>query len=158
MSIRTPLVLNAGRIQQLQAGDSLPATPELRTFTNDNAGSLVIGAPVYMTAADHVDKAKADATGTCDVIGLVYDATIATTVAGNVQVDGVFVATTGQWDAVAGTSGGLTFNTIYYLDPATAGKITATPPATAGQFSVLVGRALSTTELELTLPGQVIAL
>jgi len=158
MAIRTPLVLNAGRIQQLQSGDALASTPELKSFTNDNAGSLVIGAPVYMTAADHVNKAQANATGTCDVVGLVYDTTIGTGAAGNVIVDGVMTATTTQWDAVAGTSGGLTFNTIYYLDPATVGKITATPPATAGQFSVLVGRALSTTELELTLPGQVIAL
>jgi hypothetical protein len=158
MSIKLPLVLSGGLIEQLQSGDSLSASPELRTFTNNNAGSIVIGTPVYMTAADHVDKAKADATGTCDVIGLVYDTSISTTASGAIQVDGIFVATTTQWDAVAGTSGGLTFNTIYYLDPATPGMLTATPPSASGQFSVMVGRALSTTELELTLPGQVVAL
>ena len=158
MSIKLPLVLSGGLIEQLQTGDSLATSPEIRSFTNNNAGSIVIGQPVYMAAADHVDLAKANATGTTDVIGLVYDTTIVTTASGAVQVDGVFVATTAQWDAVAGTTGGLTFNTVYYLDPATAGKLTATPPSAAGQFSVMVGRALSTTELELTLPGTVVAL
>jgi hypothetical protein len=56
-------------------------------------------------------------------------------------------ATTGQWDAVTGGSGGLVANTVYYLDAATAGKLTATAPTTAGQYVVEVGMALSTTEL-----------
>jgi hypothetical protein len=66
---------------------------------------------------------------------------------GPVRSGGVLAATTAQWDAVAGTTGGMARGTYYYLDPATAGKLTATAPSTAGQFVVEVGLALSTTEL-----------
>lgn len=153
MALKKPLVINAGQIDQLQAGDTLDAPigdVEVLTLTNDNAGSLVIGTPVYMAAADHVDKAKADAVGTVNVIGLVLATSIATSASGVVQTDGVVVATTGQWDAVTGGSGGLTFNTIYYLDQTTAGKITSTAPSTAGQFVKEIGIGISTTEMKLS--------
>lgn len=158
MSVRPPLVLNAGRIQQLQSGDTISAPPELVSLTNANGSTINICAPVYVSSAAHVDLAKGDATSTTDVIGLVYDTTIASGAAGNVIVDGIMTATTGQWDAIAGTSGGLTAGAVYYLSAATAGLLTATAPSTAGQFAVPVGRALSTTQLELTLPGPVVAL
>lgn len=161
MATRIPLVMVAGRIQQLQSGDSVSgaaAAAETQSLTNSNGGSIVIGAPVYISSAGHVDKAKADATGTTDVVGLVYDTSIATTAAGNIIVDGIMTATTGQWDTICGTSGGLTAGTVYYLSAATAGLLTATAPSTAGQFAAPVGRALSTTQMELILPGPVVAL
>jgi hypothetical protein len=119
--------------------------------TNNNAGSLVIGAPVYAVSAGNVDKAEANAQSTSEVVGLVADTSIATTVAGNVQTSGVVTATTTQWDAVAGTSGGLAANTVYFLSPSTPGQITATAPSTVGQLVVRIGKALSTTQLELAI-------
>ena len=68
--------------------------------------------------------------------------------------NGVLVGTTAQWDAVVtGQTGGLTFNSLYFLDPTSPGKLTTTPPTTAGsgQCNVLVGRAMSTTELALNI-------
>lgn len=156
MALRVPLVLGTdGLIQQLQSGDSLNAavtTSQARSITNgESSAAIVCGAPVYMTAADTVKRAQGNAKSTSKVIGLGLDASIAAAATGNVQVGGVLVLTTVQWDAVAGTTGGLTFNTDYFLDPANAGKITATAPSTVGQCNVRVGTALSTTELRMIL-------
>lgn len=150
MALRKPLVIVSGQIEQLQSGDTLQApidSPNVAVLTNDESGSVVICTPVYIDANDGFKKAKADASGTRYVIGLVYDATIANGVSGQVQVDGVFTATTGQWDAVFGTTGGLTKDTRYYLSAVTAGLATATAPSTVGQYVVLLGTAISTTEL-----------
>lgn len=154
MTLRTPLVLGSdGLPQQLQAADSIlsaAATYTSRSVTNGEASSaIVIGAPVYASAADTVKRAQANAKATAKLAGLGLDASFAAGAAGNIITGGILVATTTQWDAVAGTTGGLAFGTEYFLDPATAGKITATPPSTVGQCNVLVGIALSTTELEL---------
>lgn len=154
MAIKIPLVLGAdGLPQQLQAGDTSAAagaTYLSRAVTNsEGAAPIVIGAPVYAFAADGVKKAQANAKATSKLAGLGLDATFAAGAVGNIITGGVLVATTAQWDAVAGTAGGLAFGTIYFLDPATAGKITATPPTTVGQCVTIVGIALSATELEL---------
>lgn len=148
---RKALVQNAGQIQQLQAGDFLDNTALASSKrTNDNAGSIVICSPVYVKSNGHVDLAKADASATSRAFGLVLDTSIATTVSGYIQAEGILTATTGQWDAVAGTSGGLAAGTVYYLSAATAGLLTATPPSTVGQSIVEIGQALSTTELKIT--------
>lgn len=152
MALRKPLVLVSGQIQQLQSGDTLncPVTGEdIIQKTNDNAGAVVIGAPVYVKANGNYDKAKADASGTVQVFGLAADVSTAAAAAGSVQVDGVLVATTAQWDAITGQTGGLTAGSVYYLDPATAGKLTATAPTTVGQYVVRVGVASNTTDFLL---------
>lgn len=154
MALKSPLVLGSdGLPQQLQAADSIFSAQALytsRSVTNsEGAAAIVIGAPVYAFAADGVKKAQANAKATSKIAGLGLDATVAAAGTGNIITSGVLVATTAQWDAVAGTTGGLVFGTYYFLDPATAGKITATVPTTVGQCVALVGIALSTTELEL---------
>lgn len=146
MSVRKPLVINSGQIEQLQSGDSV-LNIDIPQFTNANAGSIVIGTPVYVSANDSVDKGKADAVGTANIIGLVADVSVSAAAVGGVQTDGILAATTGQWDAVAGTTGGLTKDVIYYLDAATAGKITSTAPSSAGQFVKQLGIGISTTEI-----------
>ena len=153
MAVKTPLVIGAnGFPAQLQAGDSInvsTTTTDVRTATNANAGAIVIGAPVYASAAGSIDKARANAAGTSVVVGLVYDVSIAAAAVGNYAVAGFMTATTTQWDAVAGTTGGLTAGTRYFLDPATAGKMTSTVPTTVGQNIVFLGIGLSTTDFEL---------
>ena len=153
MSARKPLVIVNGQIQQLQAGDTLDASAsevDVVQKTNGNASSIVICTPVYVKNDGTVDKAKADASGTVQILGLVKDVSIDAAAAGSIQTDGVLTATTAQWDAVAGTTGGLTPGTVYYLDPATAGMLTSTAPTTTGQYVVRVGLALSTTELDIS--------
>jgi hypothetical protein len=152
MAVRKPLVLNSGQIQQLQSGDSIDAQQsggDIVLQTNDEVGSVVIGTPVYNDANDGVKKAKADAAGTKDVIGLVAQASISSAASGNIQVNGILTATTGQWDAAFGTTGGLTKGTRYYLSAGTAGLGTSTAPSTVGQYVVPLGIGISTTELRL---------
>jgi hypothetical protein len=150
MVARKPLVQNAGQIEQLQAGDNLDIPlVQLVQRVNDNAGTINIGQPVYATGAGNVDLAQADAQGTIRVAGLVADATIATTATGAVAVDGTLVATTGQWDAVTGQTGGLTPGANYFLDETGPGLLTTTAPSTTGNFVVQVGHALSDTEFEI---------
>lgn len=119
-----------------------------RTLTNDNAGTVSPGMVVYIKSNGHVDLAKADSGGTAQGFGLAQ-ASILTTASGVIQYRGNLVLTTSQWDTVAGTSGGLTPGTLYYLSDATAGKITSTAPSTSGHIDQLIGEALSATELVL---------
>ena len=159
MAQRKPLVMVNGQVQQLQSGDTLDAVTtevDLVSRTNNNAGSIVIGAPVYPDGNGTVDEAQANASGTVQVLGLVQDTSIAAAASGYIITDGILTATTGQWDAVAGTTGGLTAGTVYYLDPSTAGMITATAPTTVGQYVVRLGVALSTTELEISIQQPVL--
>lgn len=156
MALKKPLVINSGEIGTLLAGDTMNVpTSGVNTIaqTNDEATPIVIGAPVYNDAADGVKKAKADAAGTTKVIGLVSDASITNAVSGNIATDGVLAATTTQWDAVFGTTGGLTFGTVYYLSAATSGLGTSVAPTSAGQYVVRLGIALSTTELLIQITG-----
>lgn len=149
MALRKPLVLGAdGRPQQLQSGDTLSAGSEVSQVNQTADAALVAGNVVYSSAADHVNKAQANASGTTLALGLAT-AAISSSASGQIQTDGILSLTTTQWDAVAGTTGGLTFGTTYYLDPTTAGKITATCPTTVGQYVVIVGVAISTTELRI---------
>src|SRR5687768_14117868 len=88
-----------GHPQRLQSGDVATGNAELESVTNGNAGSIVIGTPVYVTTGDTVDEAQADDEATATVYGLVFDTSIASSGTGNVKTDGVLTATTGQWDA-----------------------------------------------------------
>jgi hypothetical protein len=69
-----------------------------------------------------------------------------------VATAGSMTATTAQWDAVAGTSGGLVANTTYWLSTATAGSITSTPPSTG--WVQPVGIAASATVLRIGVEGR----
>jgi hypothetical protein len=45
--------------------------------------------------------------------------------------------------------GGLTAGSRYFLDETTAGNLTTTPTTTTTEYVVPVGRALSTTQMEI---------
>lgn len=159
MANRRPLILDAGRMKQLQDGDYIdPSLIDISALevdvieqTNSNAAAIVIGAPVYNDGAGTVDLAQADALATVEVLGLVKDTSIAIAGAGYIQTDGVLEATTGEWDAVTGGTGGLTAGSVYYLDPDTPGMLTTTAPSTVGDFVVRIGKAISTTQMEITI-------
>jgi hypothetical protein len=150
MAIKKPLVITAGQIEQLQSGDSVEH-PGLFTRTNNNAGAITVGQPVYVDGAGTVDLALADAAATTHVLGLVADASIAAAASGGIQTDGVLTAATLDWDAVTGQVGGLTTGVQYYLDPTTPGNMTTTAPSATGDFVAPLGIAMSTTELEITI-------
>jgi hypothetical protein len=121
----------------------------LRTVDNENAGSIVIGQPVYIKPGepDDVDLAQADDEATSTVAGLVFDTSISAGQPGDIITSGFLEATTTQWDAVTGQSGGLTAGALYYLDPNTAGMLTATEPTNDDALIAPVGLAFTTTEM-----------
>jgi hypothetical protein len=156
MASRKPLVVVSGQVQQLQAGDTLDASVaggDQINLTNDEATAVVIGSPVYADANDGFKKARANAgSTTTPVVGLVAKSpSIAAAASGPVTTDGLVTATTTEWDAVTGQTGGLTVGTTYYLDPATAGKMTITAPTTVGQYVMKLGKAISTTEFQVNI-------
>ena len=153
MALRKPLVMVSGQIQQLQSTDTLDAPVsaiDVMQSENANANPITICMAVYASAAGVVDLAKADAAGTSRAIGLVRAASIANGASGGIITDGVLTATTGQWDGIAGTTGGLAAGTVYYVSKDTAGHLVSAAPSAVGQYVIEVGTALSTTELEVT--------
>lgn len=148
MAAKKPLVITAGQIEQLQSGDYIVSN-DLFNRLNDSGAAIPKVTPVYAVAQGEVAPAKADDAATMKVFGLSV-AAIPDTESGPVQTDGVISATTGEWDAVTGGTGGLVTNSVYFLSAATAGRLTATAPTADGHFVCRVGVALSETELELS--------
>lgn len=151
MAIVLPLVIKNGQIQQSRSDDTLGiGITEVDVINLNNSGTqaAAIGRAVYPTSVGFA-LARADASATKNVIGLVKDTTIAASATGNVQTDGLLVATTAQWDAVTGQTGGLSPGAWYYLSPTTAGGLTSTPPSTANQYVVPIGLAISSTALDI---------
>lgn len=140
---------------RVTAGSNTAIEYTAASLTNGEASAIAIGRAVYPSASGAVKLATANAAGTKDVIGLVMATSIASSVAGPVATSGTVTATTTQWDAVTGQTGGLTFGARYYLSNTTAGALTTTPP-TSG-YVIQVGVALSTTKLALNI-GPVIQL
>lgn len=159
MALRKPLVLVSGQLQQLQAGDQLDA-PLVGTtqqiLTNNDGSTVVIGAPVYADASGSFKRAQANALATSMVIGVVAQTTILNAAQGQVALLGPVSATTAQWDAITGQTGGLTAGAMYFLDPANPGRLTTTAPTTIGQVVAPVGKALSTTILNVEVKSTVL--
>jgi hypothetical protein len=155
MSKKKPLVITNGQIERLQSGDRLDLSNSA-TKQNNTGNTINIATPVYVSGTVNAIMAQADAQSTVRVAGLAE----ATTTDGDpleVVSDGVFVATTGEWDAVTGDSGGLTPGSDYWLSAAAPGTLTTTAPDSTGSFVQRVGHALSATELEIEV-GQPIKL
>lgn len=147
MATRKPLVEVDGEVQVLQPGDDIAtgASAFTKTFTS----TAVIGQVLYSDGNTSVGLAQANADATSKVVGLAV-AGVTAAASGSVQYAGVLTATTGEWDAVCGTTGGLTANTKYYLSDTGAGNMLEAGNLggiTQGEYVVEIGRALSTTEL-----------
>jgi len=158
MAVQRPIYLNpaTGELTRFAATDSVFEVDYVSAL-NANAGALVIGTPVYETAVSNsVDKADADALATAKVLGLVADVSIAIAGTGNVLTDGRLTATTAQWDAVTGGTGGLTPGARYYLSPGTPGTLTLTVPSTDGHVVAPVMTARTTTEAEISIDTRIV--
>ena len=107
--------------------------------------TLSVADIVFKAATGDIDLAKANATSTHVAIGVV-------TVAAALGETAEF-----QTHGIVGGFSGLTIGAVYYLSAATAGEITSTAPSTGGQYVVILGKAVSATEL-LFLPSTVVLL
>lgn len=149
MASRKPIVDVGGELQELPAGDTLSASVsevDVVGKTNDEATDLIPGEPVYAFDDNGVKRARANADTTSKCIGFAVAAHTAGA-SGFVQTNGVLSLSTAEWDAVAGTTGGLVYGTKYYLSSGTAGRIVSTAVTGSGNWVKPLGRALSTTEL-----------
>lgn len=148
MSVKIPIVVGTvSLLEQLQAGDTIAGISDPSVVNQSFVSAATAGQVVYSNnTADTVDLAQANAAGPAQAIGLAA-ADVAGHSNGDVKTSGVLTLTTGQWTAIGGGVTGLSPGDVYYLDPTTPGNITPTQPSTAGQFVVVLGRALSPTEL-----------
>lgn len=121
--------------------------PNVLSLQNGEASSIAIGRAVYTSGTGQVKLANANAAGTRLCVGLVYDTSIASSASGNIAIEGIVTATTGQWDSVTGQSGGLTSGSTYFVSNVTNGALTTTAP-TSG-YVIPIGVALSSTQMEL---------
>jgi hypothetical protein len=113
------------------------------TYTNDNASPITLGQAVYISSNDSVDLAENDDDAKDDPIGLVCDASIASSADGLITTDGL----------APGVLTGATFGTKYFLD-STPGDLTTTPPAAgSGERVVFMGYAKNATDLVLRIEG-----
>lgn len=99
------------------------------------AHGLTLNQQVRCTGVNTWVAAKADVAADADVDGVVTTVT---------DANNFIVTTTGP--VIAGFSA-LTPGSDYFLDPTTAGSITASEPSTAGQVSAPVLKAISTTQV-----------
>lgn len=107
-------------------------------------------APVLPPIGACVNAAATQAVGiTLDASGAASHGTV------TVQANGIVTLTTAQWDAVAGTSGGLNRGSTYYQSQTTPGMLSTT--ITTGQHQVVAGVALNSTELLLVISPPSIA-
>lgn len=152
---RIPLVIINGVTQQMPTGDTIASqfvSVNDVVCSNGDSVALVNVTPVYqsdMVTGGIVQRARANASATSSVLGLIQQGPALVGQNATVQVEGLISAITGDWDLVTGQSGGLTPGSRYFLSTATAGMLTTTPPSTVGQFSVCVGRAITPTTMKL---------
>jgi hypothetical protein len=112
------------------------ASSIVEQLVNNESTSVVMCTPVYSNAAGGFKKALGDGSAKSAAIGIVIDQLIAAGKQGAVIMAGAATATTAQWDAVCGTSGGLAFGTLYYLSASAAGILTT---SSASGIAVLEG-------------------
>lgn len=151
MAARKPLVNVGGEITELPSGDTLNASAnevDVVTMSNANASPITKGMAVYVQGAGAVDLARANASGTKKVLGLVAAASIAAAGTGSIQTNGILSSS--DWTNVIG-SASLTAGTSYYLSSTTAGQLTATAPTAAGTFVCPVGVALNNTDMQINI-------
>lgn len=118
-----------------------PASSSAATEQDGTATQqLDLGEVVYADGGGSFDLAQADALATARAVGVVTTAALITATA-TIATAGVAVVT--GW--------GLTPGATYWLDPSTAGAITATAPTLVGHVVLPIGEALSATELKLLL-------
>ena len=124
-----------GKLVSLNASGQIDATMLDGTYTAAIATTTIAAGDLcYITGAGTIELAKADAVAT---LAQGYS------IAGGVFPGSVTIRLSGENTAVAG----LTPGAVQYLSAATAGKITATPPATPTNWVQPVGFAVTATDL-----------
>ena len=143
-----PLTTDGGSGQS--SGRTFLAT--LQTFGSDHVGQpvtvSVTGPTLGITSVAKASGVSTQAAATCAGLMTVLGGA---GVPSTVQYDGIVTLTHAQWDAFAGTTGGLTASEVYFLS--TSGTLDTVPPATPGEWSSQVGIGLNSTQMLLCTPS-----
>ena len=123
----------------------LPATPETGFLAAEADDAIKVGYPIYLKTNGHLAPARANAPATTNVTGLSLSDT-ASGFSCSYLTEGTVERT--DWTEVAGVAL-LTPGAAYYLSADAPGRITSIAPAALGQYVVRVGRATSTTKLDI---------
>lgn len=137
-TIHRPLIFSGTRVRRLPAGDFIEGSGVIADGTNSEGSAITKGQPVYISGNNQYSLALANSVDTSRVIGLVIDDSTDDGETMHVLLNGELEATTSQWDAVTGETGGLAPGGRYFLSPTTAGMLTRTPPSTQGQIAMPV--------------------
>ena len=100
----------------------LLSTTQLQKLVHQVAHGFVVGDLLRLNAGTYV-KAKADSEANAALVGMVSSVTGA---------DDFYIAQEGYLSGLAGLAAG----TVYYLDPVTAGALTAAKPVAVGQVEL----------------------
>ena len=117
------------------------------TKTNNDSVPLTKGMPVYISSAGNVTRALAISFAQSLSIGLVTDNSVGIGSPATILNSGIITATTGDWDALTGSVGGLVEGSLYYLGTTFGTLLTTTAPTNTGDFVVVLGIAVSSTQL-----------
>ena len=125
--------------------DPILPSVDITYYSAEADSPTQIGSPLYLTGVGHVDLAQANTAGTVQVAGLALEV-----VGVGFSCDYISEGSIerSNWSVIAGTTS-LSPGATYFLDPTTAGRITTTAPTITGQYVVRVGRAISTTTLDI---------
>lgn len=145
------VTVKAARSSCLCIAEEVGGGSEESMYTAETDSPVVVGTPVYLTGAGHIELARANAAGTAPVIGVANEAA-STSAQAEYITEGKVTKT--DWSAVAGTTT-LTVGATYYLSPTTAGRITSTAPIAVGEYVVKVGRATSPLVLDLEIESPI---
>lgn len=152
MAIKKPLANYSGKIDELHAGDLISGDTTGFTGNNNNASPITVGQIVYKNSTTtQVDLANAT-DDTKNAIGFVSQATIPAGSSGYIQTSEVL--TIADWTAIIG-SASLTPGSIYFLDT-TDGKMTTTAPATSGNITQVLGRAVSANDFLINIKERIL--
>lgn len=128
----------------------LNALSSVAPYEAETDSGTVLGSPVYMTNAGHVDLAQANHPLTAAVVGFAAGTFSPMTSAQFIAEGKLSKA---DWTPVIGVAS-LQTGKVYFLDPDNPGRMTAVAPTAVGEFVVRLGRAVSTTvfDIEISQP------
>lgn len=162
MALRRPIVLGTtGRKELLQSTDTIflgATNVHGIEFTNTSGSSIAAGTPVYLLNNSVYLADQGAGEPASWVQGLVTSA-VGSGSGGVIQMSGVLTLTTGEWDALVGTTGGLTPNSKLWLHLTLAGKLTPVLPpmlTTVNKYLLGVGRAVNATAFEISIASRVL--
>lgn len=137
----------------VQIVDKMLSGNRVYTKVNGEAGPLLKGMVVYINGSnsDQCLAASATTQPSSDVLGLVADVIIAPGMSGVISSGSRMEKTTSDWDIITGGTGGLIPGKDYFLRADFPGGIHYVPPQDTGNFIVKIGKAVSSTILDINI-------